>query len=104
MIEGDLIMKIDFPLGTGFYNNRKPAGAEKEIKPQTVGKTDVAEFSHRADAMPDKVLLDAKMAVQTGMNAGAGAARLEYLTQSIRNGDYYVPTDAIAAAILDLEI
>ena len=95
-------MKVDFPSGYNAYRKTQVSATPKGQLAGGAHKTDIADFSRGSVSVPDKALLGAKTAVQSGINAPADAARLEELRRSIKEGSYNVPSEVLAAAILGM--
>jgi len=93
-------MKVEFPSGMNVYR-KNPASASKSVRAEETprSKTDVIEFSHNAASAQGMASL--KSSLLSEASRPAGAARLEQLSQSIKNGTYSPTTDELADAILN---
>lgn len=96
-------MKIDVNSGYGIYNKKLTAEAKtvKSGSPDGGKKTsDVVDISRGNTAIADKSLVALKSNIQRDVSLNASAERIGQLQSAIKNGTYYIPTEALVNSIL----
>ncbi|MDL2232238.1 hypothetical protein LJC63_01485 [Ruminococcaceae bacterium OttesenSCG-928-L11] len=95
-------MKVNPHPQYNIYTGRKtdaPVSAFGGLQAGASLKTDTDSIARGATALTDKQLLLMKSEVQSYVAAPAGTARLDSIRQSVQNGTYHIPTDALVSAI-----
>lgn len=94
-------MKVEFPSGMNVYR-KNVTNASKSVRAEesSRSKIDVMQFSHSTTA-PAQGMASLKSSLLSEAGRPTSVARLEQLSQSIKNGTYSPTTDELADAILN---
>ena len=96
-------MKVDFFSNMSVYQKRDHSSAGRDPRTARGNSTDVADFSRGGASPLDRSLMGIKASIQSAVGSQASPARLEALSQSIRDGSYHVSTDTLVRAFLSLD-
>lgn len=88
------------------YNAAAPVGNEQErqslaARAMPQQKTDMVSLSGQATPR-DAELGRLSQGIASELSTGVSASRIQSLKAAVENGEYYVPTSALADAILNL--